>query len=61
MKNRCISCERTSDDVPLIPLEYRNATFYICPQHLPILIHSPAKLAGKLPDAEYLRPSEMDH
>ncbi len=26
--------------------------YWICPQHIPILIHDPSKLAGKLPGAE---------
>ncbi|MBN1668307.1 MAG: hypothetical protein JW862_14535 [Anaerolineales bacterium] len=35
--------------------------FYICPQHLPILIHKPAQLADKLPGAEKLADSSPDH
>ncbi len=56
---KCIACERGADQVPLITLEYRNTTFYICPQHLPLLIHDPAQLIGKLPGAETLKPSEI--
>jgi hypothetical protein len=32
--------------------------FEICPQHLPLLIHDPARLIGKLPGAEKLRPAD---
>ncbi len=55
----CLTCDQTSDEVPLIALEYRARQFWICPQHLPILIHKPHQLAGKLPGAENLQ--EADH
>jgi len=54
----CLFCVRTSDDVPLIAIEYRGATYRICSQHLPVLIHDPAQLIGALPGAEELRPSD---
>jgi hypothetical protein len=53
----CVACERGSDEIPLISLEYRGSTFRICPQHLPFLIHDPAKLIGRLPGAEQMQPS----
>jgi hypothetical protein len=57
----CIYCERTSDQVPLLVLRYQGAEMCICPQHLPILIHQPARLADKLPGAENLAPPEEHH
>lgn len=54
----CVSCARRSDLVPLIRLEYRGAPLWICPEHLPILIHDPGRLVGKLAGAEQLRPAE---
>lgn len=54
----CIYCERTTDEVPLLTLQYAGQDLWICPQHLPILIHKPAQLAGKLPGAENLSPPE---
>jgi hypothetical protein len=44
--------------VPLIRFDYRGEEWRICPQHLPTLIHSPARLAGLLPGAEALGASE---
>lgn len=41
----CLYCERESDEVPLIALIFRGLEMWICPQHLPILIHKPAQLA----------------
>ncbi len=54
----CVACGRGPGVIPLFSLEYRGKTFWICPQHFPILIHDPARLAGKLPGAEDMEPSE---
>jgi hypothetical protein len=54
----CIVCELDEDQVPLIKIQYRGNTYWICPQHLPILIHQPAELAHKLPGLEKLGPAE---
>ena len=55
----CLVCGRTSDDVPLLTFAYRGGEHCICPQHLPMLIHSPARLADVLPGADRL--SAADH
>ena len=57
-KPACLACSRGSDATPLIRLEYRDATMWICPQHLPELIHDPASLIGVLPGAENLKPAD---
>jgi hypothetical protein len=48
----CLVCKRPSEEVPLVSFKYQGADLWICPQHLPTLIHDPAKLAGLLPGAE---------
>jgi hypothetical protein len=55
---RCLACERAQDATPLIQLQYRGDRFWICPQHLPLLIHDPAQLIGRLPGAENLSPAD---
>jgi hypothetical protein len=55
----CLVCERTSQEIPLISLEFQDRKFYICPQHFPILIHNPGELTGKLPGVENLQPHEQ--
>ena len=55
---RCLACDRGDAEVPLVRLEYRGQPFWICAEHLPILIHDPARLAGRLAGAERLRPAE---
>jgi hypothetical protein len=58
VEKSCLACHRGPAETPLIPLDYQGATHWICPQHLPILIHDPARLMGKLPGAERLSPAE---
>jgi hypothetical protein len=57
----CIVCSITSQEAPLVALEYRQAHYYICPQHLPTLIHKPQNLVGLLPGAEQLQSGDHDH
>ena len=57
-RKACLACERDDSQTPLVPLEYRGTRYWICPQHLPVLIHDPAQLVGRLPGAEGLRPAE---
>lgn len=55
---RCIHCERTSHEAPLVHMQFQDNDLWICTQHLPILIHSPAELAQKLPGLAQMGPSE---
>lgn len=57
-REACVACGRRSDDVPLIQFEFRGRRARICAQHLPVLIHDPAQLAGRLEGAETLSPAE---
>lgn len=57
----CLFCDRSQDQVPLIPLQYRDQHYWICPQHLPILIHKPEQLADELPGAEDFGTGEEHH
>jgi len=56
--SRCLACQRDTSATPLIRLEYLGGAFWICPQHLPILIHDPGQLVGRLPGAERLQPAD---
>jgi hypothetical protein len=48
---KCLLCNQTSQDVPLINVTYKGKQIYICSGHLPVLIHEPQKLAEKLEKA----------
>ncbi len=54
----CVACGRTSNEVPLIALEFHGQKYWICPQDFPVLIHRPQELAGRLPGVEKLSPGE---
>lgn len=56
----CLACGRSQAEIPLITLSYQDKTFHICPQHLPVLIHNPQMLVGKLPGAEGMTAAEHD-
>jgi hypothetical protein len=58
---KCVYCERDSAEVPLVVLRYQDTDAWICPQHLPILIHKPQLLIGKLPGVENLSSEGHDH
>ncbi len=45
----CLVCGSTNQDVPLIGFIFKDQQYWICPQHLPILIHKPGQLADKVP------------
>lgn len=55
---QCLACQRSDHETPLVRLAYQGATFWICPQHLPILIHNPRQLTGLLPGAENMNPAD---
>jgi hypothetical protein len=55
---KCLVCEQTSEEVPLISLNYGGKEYHICPGHLPILIHHPEQLINKLPGAANITPHD---
>ena len=57
----CLNCNRSEQVVPLVTLQYQGGQTYICSQCFPMLIHSPAKLSGKLPDADKIQPADPEH
>lgn len=47
----CMLCKRSENEIPLVPVHYKNEEYWICTQHIPVLIHDPSKLEGSIPDA----------
>lgn len=56
----CLNCHRPENQVPLVSLRYGGQAAWICSQCLPVLIHKPQQLAGKLANAEHLTPAEHE-
>lgn len=59
-KQTCIHCGRDNSQVPLLVFHYQGKKFRICSEHLPVLLHKPQELVGKLPDAENLKSGDHD-
>ncbi len=57
---KCLVCQVSSLEMPLLILTYRGQQIFLCPQHLPLLIHHPEKLVGILPGAENWPAREHD-
>jgi len=50
----CLVCKKSATEIPVTKFYYQESEFYICPQHIPILIHNPQELIGLLPGADKL-------
>ena len=51
----CLVCNQDENQVPLVQVDYKQRNYFICPQHIPMLIHNPDQLEGKLPGAENMQ------
>ena len=58
---KCIRCEKTDLEIPLLQMWYQGREIFICPQCLPVLIHKPSQLADKLPDLRDVQPPQHEH
>lgn len=55
----CLSCNRLENEIPLVTLTYSAKPAYICSHCLPMLIHHPEQLIGRLEGAENIPPAEQ--
>jgi hypothetical protein len=55
---KCLSCNRSENEIPLVTLTYSSKPAYICSHCLPLLIHHPEQLIGRLKGAENIPPAE---
>ncbi len=58
--HNCLNCGRPETQIPLVTLRYAGQPAWICSQCLPVLIHHPERLAGKLEGAEEIPPALPD-
>ncbi len=59
-KKHCLNCNRSEDEIPLVNLVYAGKPAFICSNCMPVLIHEPEKLIGKLKGAEKIPPAPAD-
>jgi hypothetical protein len=57
----CLSCDRRESDIPLLQLRFQGEELSICSQCLPVLIHTPEKLIGRMRGAEDIDPKPHNH
>lgn len=51
----CLVCKQDENSVPLVQLDFKGNNYFICPQHIPVLIHNPDQLKGMFPGADELK------
>ncbi len=57
----CIHCGSSEVLVPILRLRYQGEEVALCSSCLPILLHRPEKLAGRLKGAESIPHASHDH
>jgi hypothetical protein len=58
---RCLCCEKTDQEAPILRVFFRENETAIYSSCLPILIHRPHGLAGKLEGAETIHSLDHEH
>ncbi len=56
----CLNCNRPETVIPLVNMRYAGKQSWICSQCLPVLIHHPHQLAGKLAGMDKVEPVPPD-
>jgi hypothetical protein len=59
--NFCLNCNASETEIPLVHLLYAGKSAFICSSCLPVLIHQPQKLVGKLDGADKISPAQDNH
>jgi hypothetical protein len=55
---KCIICNATSNEMPLIQFLFKDTTYHICSQHVPVLIHNSSQLSNLLPGLKDIEDPE---
>ncbi len=55
--HNCLNCDCPETEIPLVALRHAGEQAWICSQCLPVLIHHPQRLAGKLSGADSIPPA----
>jgi hypothetical protein len=60
-EKHCLNCSITENEIPLVNLVYSGKNIFICSRCLPLLIHQPERLIGKLEGAEKIFPADTEN
>ena len=58
---QCLSCDRPESAVPLVAIRYAGSEGWVCSHCMPVLIHNPEQLAGKLAGADKIPAAAHHH
>lgn len=47
-ENKCLNCDESEQNVPLVAARYSGENIWICANCMPVLIHKSDQLIGKL-------------
>ncbi len=56
--NYCLNCNASENEMPLVNLVFSGKPAFICSRCLPILIHKPEMLIGKIEGAEKIKAAK---
>ena len=57
----CVHCDRCEDEIPILRFYFLGEEKSICSSCLPILLHRPDRLVGRLEGAENISPATHSH
>jgi hypothetical protein len=59
--HECLNCDRPETAVPLVAIRYDGQEGWICSLCMPVLIHNPERLMGRLARAESIPAAPHQH
>ena len=57
--HQCVNCDRSEEEMPLINIQYKGEKIFVCSGCMPVLLHSPAKMVGKIQDADKIQATNL--
>lgn len=57
----CVHCDRSEEEIPILRFRFMGEERSICSSCLPILLHRPGRLVGRLEGAEKILPAAHSH
>ncbi len=57
----CVNCDKSEAEVPILRMRFQGEEIMLCSSCLPILLHRPDKLVGRLKGAEVIKPVTHSH
>jgi hypothetical protein len=57
----CVNCGKSEAQVPVLQWRFQGEAFTLCSSCLPILLHRPDTLVGRLKGAETIEPVQHAH